>query len=347
MTNGMRNTSPQHPRDLPAAGTMRAIVQDRYGTADVFQSRRISSPEIADDEVLVRVHAAGLDRGTWHLMTGRPYLMRLIGFGLRRPKNLVPGLDVAGTVAAVGADVTRFSVGDEVFGISRGSFAEYAPVRQDKLSRKPANLSYEQAAVVPISAGTALQALTDAGRLERGQHVLVIGASGGVGSYAVQLAKALGAEVTGVCSTGKLDLVRSLGASHVIDYSRDDFADGTTRYDLVLDIGGNAPLSRLRRALTASGTLVIVGGEQGGKWTGGFGRSLRAPALSLFVSQRLTMLASKERASDQERLTDLIEGGAVTPSVDSTYPLDEVADAMRHLEGGRVRGKVAITISAP
>ena len=185
------------------------------------------------------MHAAGLDRGTWHMMTGRPYLMRLIGFGLRRPRNRVAGLDVAGTVAAVGSGVTRFSVGDEVFGISRGSFAEYAAVREDKLSRKPANLSYEQAAVVPISAGTALQALTDAGRVQPGQHVLVIGASGGVGSYAVQLAKAFGAEVTGVCSTGKLDLVRSLGASHVIDYTREDFADGTTRYDLILDIGGN------------------------------------------------------------------------------------------------------------
>ena len=235
--------------------------------------------------------------------------------------------------------MTRFSPGDEVFGISRGSFAEYAAVLEDKLARKPANLTFEQAAVVPISAGTALQALTDAGSVEPGQRVLIIGASGGVGSYAVQLAKAFGAEVTGVCSTAKLDLVRSLGADHVIDYTHQDFADGTTRYDLILDIGGNSSLSRLRSALTPSGTLVIVGGEEGGKWTGGFGRSLRAPLLSPFVRQQLTMLASKERASDQERLTPLIEAGKVTPSIDRTYPLDRVPEAMRHLETGRVRGK--------
>ena len=257
----------------------------------------------------------------------------------------MPGLDVAGTVEAVGPAVTRFSPGDEVFGISRGSFAEYAAVLEDKLAHKPANLTFEQAAAVPISAGTALQALTDAGSVEPGQRVLIIGASGGVGSYAVQLAKALGAaEVTGVCSTAKLDLVRSLGADKVIDYTRQDFADGTARYDLILDIGGNSSLSRLRSALTPTGTLVIVGGEEGGKWTGGFGRSLRAPLLSPFVRQRLTMLASKERASDQERLTPLIEAGTVTPSIDSTYPLDRVPEAMRHLETGRVRGKVVITI---
>jgi NADPH:quinone reductase-like Zn-dependent oxidoreductase len=348
MTNGIKHTSPpdQNPRDLPAAepGTMLAIVQDRYGAADTLQLEQITRPEIADNEVLVRVHAAGLDRGTWHTMSGRPYLLRAIGFGLRRPKNRVPGLDVAGTVAAVGSAVTRFATGDEVFGISRGSFAEYAAAREDKLARKPANLSFAQAAVVPISAGTALQALTDTGRVEQGQQVLVIGASGGVGSYAVQLAKAFGAEVTGVASTAKLDLVRSLGADHVIDYTRDDFADGVHRYDLILDIGGNADLSRLRRALTPTGTLVIVGGEEGGKWTGGFGRSLRAPVLSLFVRQRLTMLASKERASDQERLRELIEAGQVTPSVDRSYPLDRVPEAMRHLEGGTVRGKIAITL---
>ena len=274
--------------------------------------------------MLIRVHAAGLDRGTWHMMTGRPYLMRVLGFGFRGPKNPVPGIDVAGTVAAVGSAVTRFAVGDEVFGMSRGSFAEYAAAREDKLAHKPANLSFEQAAVVPISAGTALQAL-DAGRVERGQQVLVIGASGGVGSYAVQLAKALGAEVTGVSSTAKVDLVRSLGADHVLDYTQDDFADGTRRYDLILDIGGNPPLSRLRRALTPTGTAVIVGGEEGGKWTGGFGRSLRAPLLSLFVRQRLTMLASKERASDLERLAPLIEAGDVTPSIDRTYPLERGA----------------------
>lgn len=327
-----------------AASTMRAIVQDRYGSTDVFVLAQVARPEIADNEVLVHVEAAGLDRGTWHMMAGRPYLLRLLGFGFRRPKNRVPGLDVAGTVIAVGSSVTRFSPGDEVFGISRGSFAEYAAVLEDKLARKPANLTFEQAAVVPISAGTALQALTEAGGVEQGQQVLIIGASGGVGSYAVQLAKAFGAEVTGVCSTAKLDLVRSLGADHVVDYTRQDFAGGTSRYDLVLDIGGNSSLSRLRSALTPTGTLVIVGGEEGGKWTGGFGRSLRAPLLSPFVRQRLTMLASKERAGDLERLSPLIEAGKVVPSIDRTYPLDRVAEAMRHLEAGDVRGKVAITV---
>lgn len=344
MTKSTRETT--HDQQLPAVeNLMRAIAQERYGTADVLRPARIALPQIAANEVLVRVHAAGLDRGTWHVMTGRPYLMRVIGFGFRRPKNGVAGIDVAGTVVAVGSAVTRFTPGDEVFGMSRGSFAEYAAAREDKLARKPANLSFEQAAVVPISAGTALQALTDAGRVEAGQQVLVVGASGGVGSYAVQLAKAFGAGVTGVCSTGKLDLVRALGADHVVDYTREDFADGAHHYDLVVDIGGNTPLSRLRRALTRTGTLVIVGGEEGGRWTGGFGRSLRAPLLSSFVSQRLTMLASKERASDLERLTQLIESGKVTPSLDRTYPLDRVPEAMRHLEAGEVRGKVAITIS--
>jgi NADPH:quinone reductase-like Zn-dependent oxidoreductase len=323
--------------------TMQAIVQDTYGAADVLRLGRIARPEIADNEVLLRVHAAGLDRGTWHLMRGLPYPIRPVS-GIRRPKNPVPGLDVAGTVVAVGSAVTRFSAGDKVFGISRGSFAEYAAAREDKLARKPVNLAFEQAAVVPVSALTALQGVRDIGRVEQGQKVLITGASGGVGTYAVQLAKASGAEVTGVCSTAKLDLVRSLGADHVIDYTRDDFADGAHRYDLILDIAGNPTLSRLRRALTPGGTAVIVGGEQGGNWTGGLGRQLRALALSPFIRQRLTMFISKERASDLERLTELIEAGKVTPSIDRTYPLDQVPEAMRHLEAGKVRGKVAITI---
>jgi NADPH:quinone reductase-like Zn-dependent oxidoreductase len=327
-----------------AKHTMRAIIQDGYGSPDVLRLARVDLPAIAEDELLVHVRAAGLDRGTWHLMAGQPYLLRAIGFGLRGPKNRVPGLDVAGTVVEVGSAVTRFSMGDEVFGISRGSFAQYAAAREDKLARKPVNLSFEQAAVVPISAGTALQALTDAGGVEAGQRVLVIGASGGVGSFAVQLAKALSAEVTGVCGTSKLAFVSSLGADHVIDYTCQDFADGTHTYDLILDIAGNSPLSRLRRALTPTGTLVIVGGEAGGRWTGGFGRSLRAPLVSPFVGQRLMLLASKERASDQERLTTFIEAGQVTPSIDSTYPLGRVAEAMRRLEAGDVRGKLAITI---
>lgn len=323
---------------------MRAIVQDRYGDADTLRNERIALPEINVREVLVHVHAAGLDRGTWHLMTGKPYLMRIAGMGLRGPKDRVPGRDLAGTVEAVGSEVTRFAVGDEVYGVGRGSFAEYAVVREDKLARKPVNLSFERAAVVPISAGTALQALTDQGRLEPGQTVLVIGASGGVGSYAVQLAKALGAEVTGVAGTAKLDLVRSLGADHVIDYTHDDWADGTRHYDLVLDIAGNPGLSRLRRALTPTGTAVLVGGEDGGSLTGGMNRQLRALLLSPFVGQRFAMLVAKERASDLDRLADFLEDGTVTPTVDGTYPLDRVPEAMRRLAAGQVRGKVAITL---
>jgi NADPH:quinone reductase-like Zn-dependent oxidoreductase len=323
---------------------MKAIVQDAYGSSDVLRQGEIDQPDIAVNEVLVKVVAAGMDRGTWHSMAGKPYLMRVIGFGFRRPKNRVPGLDVAGTVVAVGSEVTRFQPGDDVFGMSRGSFAEYAAAREDKLAHKPANLSFEQAAVVPISGGTALQGLRDAGHIEPGQKVLIIGASGGVGTYAVQLAKALGTEVTGVCSTSKVDLVRSIGADHVIDYTREDYLDGTHSYDLILDIGGNNSLSRLRRALTPKGTLVIVGGEEGGNLMGGFDRQLRALVLSMFVSQRLTMLASKERHTDLEALTPFIEKGQVVPVIDRTYSLDDVRDAVRHLEAGQARGKLAIMI---
>jgi NADPH:quinone reductase-like Zn-dependent oxidoreductase len=325
---------------------MRAIVQDRYGSADAWRLERIDAPVPAANEVLIRVHAAGLDRGTWHLMAGLPYSMRVMGFGLRRPKNRVPGIDVAGIVAGVGADVTAFAAGDEVFGIARGSFAEYAVALEGKVARKPATLSFEQAAVVPVSGLTALQGLR-AGRLEAGQRVLIIGASGGVGSYAVQLAKGQGAEVTGVCSTGKLELVRSLGADHVIDYAAEDFAARPARYDLILDIGGNSTLSRLRRALEPRGTLVIVGGEAGGKVTGGFGRSLRAPLLSPFVGQRLTMLVNKETSRDLEPLRELIDDGKLTPSIDMTFPLDQAQEAMRRLEAGEVRGKLAISIALP
>jgi len=328
----------------PRGDVMRAIVQDGYGSTDVLRLAEIDKPDIAANEVLLKVYAAGMDRGTWHVMTGRPYLIRVLGFGFRGPKNPVPGLDVAGTVVTVGSDVTRFQVGDEVFGISRGSFAEYAAAREDKLAHKPAGLSFEQAAVVPVSALTAIQGLRDAGRIEAGQQVLIIGASGGVGTYAVQLAKAFGAQVTGVSSTAKVDLVRSIGADHVVDYTREDFADGVHRYDLILDIGGNSRLSRLRRALAPRGTLVIVGGEEGGRLTGGFGRQIRALVLSLFVSQRLTMVAAKEHYADLEPLSQLIEAGQVTPFIGKTYPLAEVPDAMRQLEAGHARGKTAITI---
>ena len=291
---------------VSARQTMRAIVQDTYGAADVWRAEETGRPAIGDGEVLVRVRAAGLDRGTWHLMAGQPYLMRLMGSGLRAPKNRVPGLDVAGTVVAAGAAVTRFGVGDEVFGISQGSFADYACARADKLTLKPANLTFEQAAAVAVSGLTALQGLRDAGRLQPGQNVLITGASGGVGTFAVQIAKALGAQVTGVCSTAKTGLVTSIGANHVLDYTHGDFADGRQRYDLILDIGGNSPLSRLRRALTPGGTLVIVGGEDGGRWTG-MGRQLRALALSPFTRQRLTMFVSRHRLADLETLARLIE----------------------------------------
>jgi NADPH:quinone reductase-like Zn-dependent oxidoreductase len=325
------------------AATMLAMVQRRYGSADVLQLSEIARPRITDHEVLLRVHAAGLDRGTWHLMTGRPHLGRL-AFGVRRPSNPVPGFDVAGTVVAVGSAVTRFSVGDKVFGFGRGTFAQYAAAQENKLAIKPQNLSFTQAAVVPVSASTALQALSDHGRVAQGQRVLIIGASGGVGSYAVQIAKAIDAEVTGVAGTAKLDMVRSLGADHVIDYTRDDFTDGPRRYDLIVDIAGNPTLSRLRRALTATGTVVIVGGEEGGNFTGGINRQLRALALSPFVRQQLTMFIAKQRSRDLERLTELIEAGMMMPHIDRTYRLDQGADAMRHLEAGRARGKIAITV---
>lgn len=321
---------------------MKAIVQDRYGSADTWRVAEINRPNIGSHDLLIRVHSAGIDRGTWHAMTGLPYLGRLY-FGLRKPKRPVPGLDLAGTVAAIGADVTRFVVGDEVFGIGKGSLAEFVGAREDKLVPKPPTLALERAAVVAISGLTALQSLRDAGRVKSGQHVLVIGASGGVGTFAVQIAKSFGAEVTGVCSTAKTDLVSSIGADHVIDYTQQDFADAAQRYDLILDIGGNAPLSRLRRALTPRGTLVIVGGEDSGRWTG-LRRQLRALALSPFVRQRLTIRIPKETHADIERLAELIVAGDLMPVLDKAYPLAEAADAMRYLESGQARGKIAIAV---
>src|SRR3954470_22122136 len=270
------------PPGTAVGTTMRAVVQDRYGPAPeaVLRIAEIDRPTIAGAEVLVRVRASSVDRGTWHIMAGLPYPIRLAGFGLRRPKYTNPGRNLAGTVEAVGADVSAFHPGDEVFGIGEGTFAQYARARADKLSTKPANLSFDQAAAVPVSGMTALQAVRDHGRIQPGHKVLIIGASGGVGSFAVQIAKAFGAEVTGVCSTGKLDLVRSLGADHVIDYTEDDFAEGSPSYDLILDIGGNSSLTRLRRALSRTGTLILVGGEDGDRWTGGMGRQLRAVVFS-------------------------------------------------------------------
>ena len=330
---------------VPATATMWATVQDRYGDADALRRERIARPEVGDDEVLVRVHAAGLDRGTWHLMTGKPYLMRIAGLGFRGPKDRVPGRDLAGTVAAVGSAVTRFAVGDEVYGIGRGSFAEYAVARADKLAHKPASLSFEQAAVVPISAGTALQALSRPGPGRGGPDgCWSSGRPAGSAATPYSSPRRWAPRSPAWPAPAKLDLVRSLGADQVIDYTRDDFADGTPRYDLILDIAGNPGLSRLRRALTPKGTAVLVGGEDGGNLTGGMNRGLRALVLSPFVGQRFAWFIAKEQASDLERLTELIEAGTVTPSIDRTYPFDQVPEAMRHLAAGQVRGKVAITI---
>jgi len=326
---------------------MKAIVQDGYGPADVLELRDIDRPSVGDDEVLVRVRAAGVDPGVWHLMTGRPYLLRAVGFGLRRPKVPVRGRDLAGVVEAVGARVTRLRPGDEVYGTCEsGSFAEYATARQDRLAIKPANLSFEQAAVTPISGMTALQGLRDCAGLRPGQRVMVIGAAGGVGSFAVQIAKAFGATVTGVCSTAKVDLVGSLGAADVIDYTHSRMDVNGTRYDVIIDTAGNRPVSLLRRALTPRGTLVLVGGENGGgRLLGGYDRQmLRAPLMSIFTSQRLRNLMAKEHAADLEELRRLIDSGAVTPIVDRAYPLADAADAIRHLAQGHAAGKTVVTV---
>jgi NADPH:quinone reductase-like Zn-dependent oxidoreductase len=336
------------PRTATAGNpTMKASVQDTYGPAEVLRLTEIATPAPADGEVLVRVHAAGLDRGVWHVMTGLPYLIRVVvpTLGLRRPKVPVRGMDLAGRVQAVGRHVTRFRPGDGVFGWSdSGSYAEYASVPEDHLAPMPANLSFEQAAVVPISGLAALQGLRDVGELQAGQRVLVLGAAGGVGSYAVQLAKALGAHVTGVASTSQLDLVRSIGADEVIDYTRHDVTDGSRQWDLVLDTAGHRSLSRLRRALTPRGTLVIVGSEGRGRWMGGFDRNLRAVALSRFVGQGLRMLGSKPRHDDLETLRVLIQAGRLTPVLDRTFPLHAAPEAIGYLLQGHGRGKIAITV---
>jgi NADPH:quinone reductase-like Zn-dependent oxidoreductase len=324
--------------------SLKAIVRDTYGSTDVLELRDIDIPEYADEEVLVHVHAAGVGRDVWHVMAGLPYPIRLAGYGFRAPKNPVIGSDMAGVVEAVGKNVTRFQPGDEVFGVGKGSYAEYVSAREDKLAPKPANLTFEQAAVVAIMGSTALQALRDHGKVRPGQEVLIIGASGGVGTYAVQIAKAFGARVTGVCSTAKVEMVRSIGADHVIDYTREDFAEGERRYDVILDIGGNSSLSRLRRALGQRGTLIIVGGEGGGRWLGGTDRQIRALVLSPFVSQKLGTFVNNENHEDLLVLKELIESGKVTPVIDRTYPLSEVPEAIRYLEEGHARGKVVIAV---
>jgi NADPH:quinone reductase-like Zn-dependent oxidoreductase len=323
---------------------MKAIVQDRYGSADVLEFRDIEDPVVGDGDVLVRVHAAGSGPDVWHLMTGLPLFARL-AIGFRRPKVAVRGFDVAGTVEKVGSSVRGFEPGDQVMGVAEGSFAELAIAPSEKLVPKPARLSFEQAAAVPVSGVTALQVIRDKVNVRPGQTVLIVGAAGGVGTFAVQIAKAFGAEVTGVCSTSKADLVRSIGADHVIDYTLEDFTDGARRWDVIIDTAGRRPLSKLRRALTRKGTLVIVGGDGGGRWTGGFFRGmLRGPLLSLFVGQKLGGLNSKVKQEDLVALKALIDAGKVTPVIDRTYPLVEAPDAIRYLAEGHARGKIVITV---
>jgi len=326
---------------------MKAIVQHEYGSSpeDILRLTEIDRPVMGDDEVLVRVRAASVDRGTWHLMTGRPNLMRLMGFGFRRPKQPNPGRCLAGTVEATGKNVTDFERGDEIYGTCDGSFAEYARVKARLLALKPANLSFEQAAAIPVSGVTALQGARDRAHVQAGQKVLIIGASGGVGTFAVQIAKAYGAEVTGVCSSAKVEMVRTLDADYVVDYTRDDFFDGEHRYDAILDIGGNSRLSHLRRALVPGGTLVIVGGETDGRWLGGFDRQLRAILLSPLVRQQLGILGAKESSKDLSVLRELLEAGKVVPVIDRTYRLSDLPAAIRYVQNGcHARGKVVITI---
>lgn len=322
---------------------MKAIVQNEYGAPkDVLTLREVERPTIGDDDVLVQVRSAGVHIGDWLVGSGLPYLVRL-GYGLTKPKNSVPGMEIAGRVESVGKNVDQFRPGDDVFGWCTGAFAEYAAVAQDALAPMPANATFEQAAATPISGFTALQALRDKGRVKAGQRVLIIGASGGVGTFAVQIAKGYDAEVTGVCSTRNVDLVRGIGADHVIDYTREEIATGGQRYDVIIDTAGNRSLSELRRALTANGTLVIVGGS-GGRWLMGSGRSIGALILSTLVSQSLRPFLSKTTKKDLVVLGALIESGAVTPVIDRTYPLDAAADALAHVGERHTRGKTVITV---
>ncbi len=330
---------------------MQAIVQDRYGDAPeaVLRLSEVPRPGPGNGEVLVRVHAASVDRGTWHIMAGRPLLARVlgrsVGFGLRRPAVPNPGRSFAGTVADVGVGVAGLRPGEEVYGSARGSFAEYVVAPVGLVARKPANLSFGQAATLPISAVAALQAVRDVGGVEAGERVLVIGASGGVGSFAVQVAAAFGAHVTGVSGPGSEPFVRALGAEDVIDYTKADFADGLHHYDVIVDTGGHRGIAQLRRGLTRHGRLVIVGSETSGKVLGGFDRSIRAILLSPFVSQTLGTLSSTENAADLNVLRELVEAAKISAAVDRSYPLRDVVAAIRHLLDGRVRGKVVIDVA--
>ena len=322
---------------------MKAIIQDSYGAPeDVLKLQETDKPTVGDGEVLVRVHAAPVSGTDWHLTRGLPYVARFVT-GLRKPKNRVPGLELSGIVEAVGKDVTQLQPGDEVFGWCDGSFAEYASVPEGQLVLKPTNLTLEEAAAVPISAFTALQSLRDRGQIQPGQEVLITGAAGGVGTYAVQIAKSYGAEVTGVCSTAKMDMVRSIGADHVIDYTEEGFTETGDRYDLLLDIYGNPSLSDCRRALKPRGTLVFIGGT-GGRWFMGIDRWLRGLLLAPFLRLRVRPLVHTDSQDDLVTLKDLIEAGRVTPVLDKTYPLARVSEAIQFVREGRARGQVVITL---
>ena len=327
----------------PQDARMVAIVYREYGAPDVLQLKRIDKPVVGDDSVLVRIHAAAANPYDWHFMRGEPYFMRLF-IGLREPKSSRLGVDLAGQIEAVGKNVTQFRSGDEVYGVGDGTFAEYVSAPAIQVALKPTNLTYAQAAAVPLAALTALQGLRDVAHLEPGQRVLIIGASGGVGTFAVQIAKAFGAHVTGVCSTRKLELVRSLGADHVIDYTKEEFGDSGRRYDAIFQLAGMRSPSDCVRALAPKGTLIHSSGDSKGHWIGPMGRFLRAAALSPFVSQTLRSPGTKRCRRDLEYLTELIEAGEVTPVIDRTHSLGEVPEAIRYLERGHARGKVVIAV---
>jgi NADPH:quinone reductase-like Zn-dependent oxidoreductase len=343
MSSVEQQTAPDNNEIRRSGGTMRAIVQDKYGeTADVLRLEEIDQPQIGDNDVLVRIRAAGVHIGDWHVMAGLPYLLRVVGFGLRAPKVRVRGIDLAGTVEAVGQNVTRFHVGNEVFGTCEGAFADYAATSEENLAGKPANLTFEQAAAVPTSALAALQALRDAGSIKAGQQVLLVGASGGVGLYAVQIAKSFDAEVTGVCSTAKVDMVRSLGADHVIDYSQEDFTQSRQQYDLILVMGGNHSLSQLKQVLRPGGTLVPVGTEAGNRWVGGKAW-IQAMLLSR-LKRHLRPLTTQPNQADLQFVAELLEAGKIRPVIDKTFPLSEAPEAIRYLTAGDARGKIIITV---
>jgi NADPH:quinone reductase-like Zn-dependent oxidoreductase len=324
---------------------MKAIVQERFGPPEALRLADIDKPVVGADDVLVRVHAAALNPADWHILRGDPLVARLMGVGLTKPKASVAGIDAAGVVEAVGANVRDLRAGDEVLGFFRGAFAEYACGAADKLVAKPASLTFEQAAAIPIAATTALRGIRDVGEVKAGQRVLINGAGGGVGTFAVQIAAAMGAEVTGVCSTGNVELVRSIGAAHVIDYTTEDFTDGRTRYDVILDNVSSLSLTRLRGALTPKGTLVLNGGGTPGHVFGPVGALLRAVVASLFVPQRLRPLPSKQNREELLTVTGLIEDGKLTPVVDRTFPLADTAEALRQVEQGHSRGKVVLTLA--